>query len=126
MTRHIADASGKVPEWMKLVRQDNTITGWTSYDGSRWTKVHSDVALDGGDNLYITDPGNGHILYYPAGSTMATEVYGQQGSFSTNIVNNGGISAMSLFAPLGIAIDRSGTIYTADNGNNRALMFPHI
>ena len=84
-----------------------------------------DVALDKGDNLYIADTGNARILYYPAGKTTATRVYGQGGSFTTNVDNKGGINAMSLFAPVSVAINSSGNLYTADTGDNRAFMFPH-
>jgi sugar lactone lactonase YvrE len=83
------------------------------------------VAVDRSDNLYITDPGNRRILYYAAGSTTATRVYGQGGNFTTNVVDNGGVSATSFFSPLGVVLDSSGNLYTADNENNRAVMLPH-
>ena len=54
------------------------------------------VALDSSGNLYVADANNNRVLFYPAGSTTATRVYGQGGSFTTNTANNGGISANSL------------------------------
>jgi hypothetical protein len=66
---------------------------------------------------------NDRVLFYPAGSTTATRVYGQGGSFTSNTANNGGISANSLSAPEGIALDSSGNLYVADQ-NNRVLFYP--
>ena len=64
------------------------------------------------------------MLFYPAGSTTATRVYGQGGSFTTNTPNNGGISANSLDQPYGVALDSSGNLYVADYANNRVLFYP--
>jgi len=55
--------------------------------------------------------------------TTATRVYGQAGSFNSGIANNGGISADSLWAPFGFAIDSTGRVYIADSGNNRVLFY---
>jgi hypothetical protein len=57
-----------------------------------------EIALDSSGNLYVADR-NHRALFYPSGSTTATRVYGQLGSFTTNIPNDGGISANSLFYP---------------------------
>src|SRR5271168_4156556 len=57
------------------------------------------IALDSGGNLYVADSYNSRVLFYPAGSTTATRVYGQGGSFTTGGSNEGGVSAKSsLFA----------------------------
>ena len=82
------------------------------------------VALDSSGNLYVADLLNNRVLFYPAGSTTATRVYGQNGSFTTNIANNGGISANSLSVPYGVAVDSSGNLYVSDTGNNRVLFYP--
>ncbi len=82
------------------------------------------AALDSAGNLYIADRQNNRVLYYPAGSTTATRVYGQLGSFTSNAANNGGVSADSLNAPTGLAIDSSGNLYVADSVNNRVLFYP--
>lgn len=83
------------------------------------------IASDHDGNLYVADYDNSRVLYYPAGSTTATQVYGQGGSFLANTANNGGISASSLYDPWGVALDGSGNLYVVDYGNNRMLMFPH-
>ena len=45
----------------------------------------------------MADSVNSRVLFYPSGSTTATRVYGQLGSFTTNSPNNGGVSANSLW-----------------------------
>ena len=80
------------------------------------------VVLDSSGNLYIADQYNYRVLYYPAGSTTATRVYGQGGSFTSNTPNNGGISANSLSGPQGLAVDSSGDLYVSDG--SRVLFFP--
>jgi hypothetical protein len=81
------------------------------------------LALDAGGNLYVAD-NNNRVLYYPAGSTTATRVYGQSGSFTTDVANNGGVSANSLSSPRGVAVDGAGNVYIGDRGNNRVLVYP--
>ena len=82
------------------------------------------IALDSNGNLYVADYGNNRVLYYPAGSTTATRVYGQGGSFTTNTTNNGGISANSLDLPAAVALDGNDNLYVADQYNNRVLFYP--
>ncbi len=82
------------------------------------------VALEADGDLYIADNGNQRVLFYPAGSTAATRVYGQGGSFTSNTVNNGGVSANSLSFPRGLTVDGSDNLYTGDTGNNRVLYYP--
>ncbi len=96
------------------------------------------VALDSGDNLYVADRGNSRVLEYlsplapgsgspgTSGSesdTTADLVFGQQGNFSTTGRNEGGLSAESLAAPAGVAVDEAGGVFIADTGNNRALEY---
>ena len=57
------------------------------------------LAVDSSGGLYVADCGNNRVLFYPAGSTTATRVYGQNGSFTTiNYQTNNGVSANSLMA----------------------------
>jgi hypothetical protein len=72
----------------------------------------------------VPDELNNRVLFYPAGSTTATRVYGQFGSFTTGTQNNGGISANSLDAPQAVAVDSSGNLYVSDTGNSRVLIYP--
>ena len=81
------------------------------------------VALDSFGGMYVSDNGNNRVLYYPSGSTTATRVYGQSGSFTTVTSNTGGITANSLFSPYGLNVDNQNNLYVADYQNNRVLMF---
>src|SRR5512140_2849558 len=40
------------PQWMKIVRQEKTITGWVSYNGQQWWKVTSTVIPMPNDDLH--------------------------------------------------------------------------
>jgi NHL repeat len=82
------------------------------------------VVLDSSGNLYVADYYNSRVLFYPSGSTTATRVYGQGGSFTTGNANNGGISANSLYYPEGVGLDSSSNLYVADTENSRVLMYP--
>ena len=85
---------------------------------------HAGLALDGSGNLYVADAGNNRVLFYPAGRTTATRVYGQGGSFTSNDANHGGISADSLSNPQNVVVDSIGNLYVADQSNNRVLFYP--
>ncbi len=80
------------------------------------------IALDA-TGVYIADALNNRVLFYPGTSTTATRVYGQNGNFTSNTVNNGGVSANSLSNPRGIHVDSDG-VYIVDMDNNRVLFYP--
>jgi hypothetical protein len=61
---------------------------------------------------------------YTGGSTTASRVWGQQGSFTTATKNNGGISGNSLNQPTRVQVDAAGDVYISDNSNNRLLEYP--
>jgi hypothetical protein len=75
-----------------------------------------------GSGYYVTDTTNHRVLYFAGGLTSPTRVYGQFGSFSTNIANNGGISANSLNNPRSTTVASDG-IYIVDGGNSRVLFY---
>lgn len=64
------------------------------------------------------------LLDQPAasGDAVADRVFGQGGSFASNTINFGGVSASSLYQPAGI-FDAAGNLYVADESNNRVLEF---
>ncbi|MBV9712246.1 MAG: hypothetical protein JO011_15175, partial [Ktedonobacteraceae bacterium] len=82
------------------------------------------LTLDQAGDLYVDDYKNNRVLYYAAGSTTATRVYGQGGSFTSSTANNGGISATSLSTPMGLNLDQAGNLYVDDYNNNRVLYYP--
>ncbi len=85
-----------------------------------------DVTVDAQGNLYVSDQKNNRVLLYtaPLSTGMAaSKVFGQNGSFTTGLANNGDISRNSLSIPLGIALDAQGNLYVADSNNNRVLEY---
>ncbi|HMZ59900.1 MAG TPA: hypothetical protein PL048_14065, partial [Leptospiraceae bacterium] len=72
------------------------------------------VTVDSGGNLYVAEASNNRVLFFPSGSTAATRVYGQNGNFSANTADNGGISANSLNLPQGLAVDSIGNLYITE------------
>tara|TARA_R110002072_G_scaffold45565_4_gene126786 strand:- start:90777 stop:92459 length:1683 start_codon:yes stop_codon:yes gene_type:complete len=86
--------------------------------------VPSDSFINSNGDTYICDLGSYRVLFYPAGSSTATRVYGQLGSFTTKERNKGGISADSLGTPQDVVEDASGRVYIVDFFNNRVLSYP--
>ncbi len=80
------------------------------------------VIVDSSGGVYISDLGNNRVLFYPSGSTTATRVYGQGGSFTTSAT---GVSSTTFgFSGVGsLALDSSGSLYVADAQNKRVLYF---
>ena len=87
------------------------------------------VAVDPVGDLWVADSGNFRVLQYNApfaGGVSAGEpasvVLGQNGSFTSRINNNGGVSAASMSAPAGL-FSAAGSLFVADPQNNRVLRF---
>src|ERR1700712_133187 len=71
------------------------------------------VAVDGSGNLYIADYGNDVIRKIsPAGVVSTFAGTGAVGA------DNGAGTAATFDLPEGLAVDASGNVYVADNGNN--------
>lgn len=84
------------------------------------------LAVDPAGNLFVADTGNNRVLEYNApfiNDRFADRVFGQDGRFDSRAVNHGGVSASSLYAPFGVAVDAGAHLYVADFGNNRVLLF---
>ncbi len=84
------------------------------------------VAIDAAGNLYVSDTGFNRVVAYrdtPAGDTVADFVFGQGGSFTMAVPNNGGVSADSVSNVAGLAADSAGSLYVVDRNNNRVLGF---
>ncbi len=84
------------------------------------------VAVDDLGNLYVADQNNNRVLVYNAplvSGKPADRVVGQPG-FSTADSNLGkGVSADSLWRPVGVAVDPGGNLFVSDSANNRILEY---
>jgi hypothetical protein len=99
----------------------NTVNNGGTTANSLWSP--QGVAIDSASNVYIADMTHNRVLVYAAGSTTGFRVYGQQGSFTSSTLNNGGTTANSLWSPQGVAIDSASNVYIADLSNNRVLVY---
>src|ERR1700761_39543 len=74
----------------------------------------SGLAFDAQGNLYVADEFNNRIRIITPGGTVSTYAgSGVQG------VSDGADSIAKFNQPTGVAVDGNGTVYVADNGNNR-------
>jgi uncharacterized protein (TIGR03437 family) len=90
------------------------------------------VALDSSGNIFVADAGNNRVVIYPSllfaqpAGTAAFGVIGQM-NLGANAPDwdspNGLATPDSLFAPLGVFLDRKDTLYVSDSGNHRVVHF---
>jgi hypothetical protein len=91
----------------------------------------SGAAVDSSGHLYVADQANNRVLEYAAPFVIgaaATLVFGQGGSFTTNVANKRNqmlplATAGTLYAPAGVAVDSLGNLYVSDWGNHRVLEY---
>ncbi len=84
------------------------------------------LAVDSQGDLFVADTFNNRVLVFsPPYHTgdPAIVVFGQGGSFTSAAVNNGGVSANSLFNPYAVAVDSQDNLYIADTLNSRVLEY---
>jgi len=94
------------------------------------------VALDAAGNLFVADYLNARVLEYHSplmktvvsgsGDTTADTVFGQFGSFATSFCDGANglvITADTLCAPTGVALDGCGNLYVADYFDSRILQY---
>jgi sugar lactone lactonase YvrE len=102
------------------------------------------LVLDSAGDLYVADFGNNRVLEYAtplatgalqsSGGPVADQVFGQSGSFSTQVCAGSGsnpapaagtvpLTADGLCGPQGVAVDATGNLYVSDTSNNRILEY---
>ncbi len=82
------------------------------------------IAVDSNGTLWVADGANNRVLRFDNASSKmdgasADGVLGQN-DFTSNA---SGLSASRFYAPYGVAVDDSGTLWVADRFNNRVLRF---
>ncbi|MDX2129021.1 MAG: T9SS type A sorting domain-containing protein, partial [Chloroherpetonaceae bacterium] len=104
-----------------------TAGGANGFDGAGFN-LPSGVAVDPvSGKVFVADQFNHRVLRFTSAAAMMTgsaaeAVFGQPNFFS-NTPNNGGLSASTMNAPFGVAVDGSGNLYVADQNNSRVLRF---
>ncbi len=74
------------------------------------------VAVDGSGNVYIADRTNNRVRKVDSSGTITTFA----GTGTSGFGGDGGSATSSMLAlPVGVAVDGSGNVYIADQGNNR-------
>jgi sugar lactone lactonase YvrE len=94
------------------------------------------VAVDSSNNLYVSDFNNNRVMEYNtpftrtavagSGDAIADNVFGQGGDFTSDACDlngSGPPDADSLCNPDGLFIDRAGSLWVADQSNNRVLQY---
>lgn len=74
----------------------------------------NNVAVDSGNNVYVSDSGNNTIRKITSGGVVSTVAGSAANSGSTDGTGN----AARFNNPNGLAVDSSGNLYVADTGNN--------
>ncbi|WP_460945226.1 NHL repeat-containing protein [Spirosoma daeguense] len=97
-------------------------TGFAGYSGdggvatSAQLNLPYGIALDGGNNLYITDRNNQRIRKVNSAGIITTVA----GTGTAGFTGDGGAATSAqLNSPFGIAVDGTGAIYITDTNNNR-------
>ena len=138
-TLYVADTgNNRVLRYPRPVNQSGRVTpdavfGQADFTSSTSAAVSSSslnqpsgAALGPTGNLFVADSGNNRVLEFSAGSgtlALAIRVYGQPNM--TSSVRPSVVSAQTLNAPQGIAVDPASNLYVADAGSNRVLVFPN-
>ncbi len=98
--------------------------------GGNGIKTPVDVSVDSTGAIYVSDSGNNRVLIFSSPISITQPslmgVVGQQNATSTAAnwdATNGLASPDSLYAPLGVYVDRQDTLYVGDSGNSRVLQF---
>jgi len=112
----------------RVLGQPTFATGNAGTNGATFNDPWHAAVHSGSGRIYVADKTNNRVLSWPNAATFANgatadKVFGQAGSLTTVTSNTGGLSASSLNAPVGVAVDSSGNVYIADTNNNRILIY---
>jgi uncharacterized protein (TIGR03437 family) len=82
------------------------------------------IAVDPASNLYVADAGANRVVIFP--NTQNAPVAGSAAAFVIGQANFSTSGAGTFKTPIDLAVDSSGNIYVADNGDNRVLIYPSL
>jgi len=96
--------------------------------GSGATGFHTPtgMALDSVGGLWVTSLYQNRVLYFPAGSNVATRVLGQPDMDTISYpawFSGDATTATEFSGPFGVSVDRADDVYVADVFNSRVLYF---
>ncbi len=77
------------------------------------------IVLDPADNVYVAYRNNNRVLFFTAGASMPSRVYGQ-----AFFENSPGSGSARLNNPDSLALDNNLNLYVSDDGNDRIVVFP--
>jgi len=85
------------------------------------------ITVDAAGRLWVADLSNNRVLRFDNASTLesgdaATRVLGQA-DFTTGTANTGGISASTMWSPIGVYVDVAGRLWVTERDNKRVLRF---
>ena len=134
---YVADsANNRVMIWTSLPSTTNTSANWvlgqsgftTSTSGATSTTFSKPMAVySDGSKVFVSDYNNNRALVWTSTITVSQQaanlVIGQPSMTSTT-ANNGGISQLTLFNPIGIYADGT-SAWTTDYNNSRILVNPY-
>jgi len=89
------------------------------------------VSVDLADGVYVADMFNSRVVYFVWGASVATRVWGQGGSFTSNLQNYASAdptfpTADSLIMPYALVFDSQNRMHVADTINSRVLRYELI
>jgi uncharacterized protein (TIGR03437 family) len=89
-------------------------------------KAPAGLAIGPNGDLFVADTGNNRVLQFAAGTgngAAAIRVYGQAQMNAS--IKPSQVSPQTLLLPQGIVVDQAYTLYVADTGANRVLIYPN-
>ena len=117
--------SGGILNASWVIGQVSFTTSVTGVSANLFSNTINGIVFDNQNNLWVADSSNNRVMGFSSSkiysiNPSASWVIGQP-SFTSNTINNGGISAKTLYKPYSVAIDKNGYLWVGDLGNYRLL-----
>ena len=109
-----------------VLGQPDFVTATAGTSSSKLSRPYG-ICVDAGGRLWVADLTNNRVLRFDNASTIASgaaanRVLGQA-DFTTGTANAGGISASTMWSPIGVFVDKEGRLWVAERDNKRVLRF---